>query len=81
MSRQGAIRTRATELTIILYVTKEEIYARWAVFTVIREQKSDSMLNKGADTRAHDAAGKGRRRRPPKGEYPERHQQHGDHGK
>jgi mannose/fructose/N-acetylgalactosamine-specific phosphotransferase system component IIB len=47
-SRQRSIKTRATELTGILYVTKEGVYPREAVFTVIREPKSDSTLNKGA---------------------------------
>jgi hypothetical protein len=48
-SRKGGIRTRATELTTILYVTTKGIYAREAIFTVIREPKSDSTLKKGAD--------------------------------
>jgi hypothetical protein len=47
-SRKGGIRTRATELTTIIYVTKKAICAREAVFTVIRELKSDSTLKKGA---------------------------------
>jgi hypothetical protein len=50
--------TRATELTTIFYVTHEGVDAREAVFTVIREPKSDSTLNKGADT----GRGRGRKR-------------------
>jgi hypothetical protein len=56
--RQGGVKTRATELTTILCVTKKGVYAREAVFTARREPKSDSTVNKGTDT----GKGRGRKR-------------------
>jgi hypothetical protein len=67
-SRQGGIRKRAMEHSTILYVTKEGVYAREAIiFTVIREPKSDSTLNKAADTRTRPRKGGGDHQ---KGEQP-----------
>jgi hypothetical protein len=48
-SRQRGIRTRATELTTII-VTHEVVDAKEPIFTVSREPKLYSTLNKGADT-------------------------------
>jgi hypothetical protein len=57
-SRQRGIRARATELTTILYVTQEGVYAIEVLFTCIREPKSGSTLNK----RAYTGRGRGRKR-------------------
>jgi hypothetical protein len=50
--------TRATELTNILHVTQENVDAKEVIFIVSREAKSDSTVNKGADT----GKGRGRKR-------------------